>query len=80
MTKLMPLLLTGLGLLWGQDPAFTLGLSVNGAAVRVRQGVPLMAECISAPPSSSAETFCPIAACTSAGPARKSPLPSVMRT
>ena len=25
------------------------------------------------------EVFCPIAACTSAGPARKSPLPSVIR-
>ena len=35
--------------------------------------------CISAPPNSSAETFCPMAACTSAGPARKSPEPSVIK-
>ena len=33
-----------------------------------------------APPSSSAEYFWPMAACTSAGPARNSPLPSVIRT
>ena len=41
--------------------------------------VPLICECIFAPPSSSAEYFAPIAACTSAGPARNSPLPSVIR-
>ena len=41
--------------------------------------VPLICACICAPPSSSAEVFCPIAACTSAGPARKSPLPSVIK-
>ncbi len=41
--------------------------------------VPLICACIFAPPSSSAEVFCPIAACTSAGPARKSPQPSVIK-
>ncbi len=41
--------------------------------------VPLISACIRAPPNSSALTFCPIAACTSAGPARNSPLPSVIR-
>ena len=35
--------------------------------------VPLICACIFAPPSSSAEVFCPIAACTSAGPASKQP-------
>src|SRR5438874_6600953 len=35
--------------------------------------------CIFAPPSSSAEDFCPMAACTNAGPARNNPDPSVIR-
>ena len=40
--------------------------------------VPLMVACILAPPSSSGSTDCPIAALTSAGPARQSWLPSVI--
>jgi hypothetical protein len=40
--------------------------------------VPLTAACIAAPPSSSWLTVWPIAAFTSAGPAKYNPLPSVM--
>ena len=51
-----------------------------GVVIRLAEiDVPLICACIFAPPSSSAEVFCPMAACTSAGPARKSPLPSVIR-
>ena len=42
--------------------------------------VPETSACIDAPPRSSFSTSCPIAALTSAGPARYKPLPSVMRS
>src|SRR5438876_4756412 len=41
--------------------------------------VPLIWACIFAPPRSSAEVFCPMAACTSAGPAKNKPEPSVIK-
>ncbi len=40
--------------------------------------VPEIAACMAAPPRSSWLTVCPMAALTSAGPAKYSPLPSVM--
>src|SRR5579875_2868038 len=46
----------------------------------LKSTVPEISECIEAPPNSSAPVFCPIAACTSEGPARNSPDPSVIST
>ena len=48
------------------------------AVLTVTRTVPAMAACIEAPPNSSESTTCPMAAFTSAGPARYSPDPSVM--
>ena len=51
-----------------------------GSSFSRKSIVPEICACMAAPPKSSLETSCPIAAFTSAGPARYRPLPSVINS
>ncbi len=76
------------GTRWLKMGGFGAPILSTRARMRLRQDsssgsrkstVPLIWECIFAPPNSSAVDFWPMAACTRAGPARKRPEPSVIR-